>query len=145
MKWWRGGGGVAGNQGGRKGMVGREGGGQGMVGIEGGEGVHAYLVEYKTTTITSLSSSSLVSLLRLVAPSPNATRSRTPVGLFVVLGAWACLSFPLVPTGHRSGLVLAGRSLSSVWRSFVGRWPSFAGRAVVKVLGGCRRLGGRGC
>ena len=127
-------------------MVGREGGGQGMVGIEGGEGVHAYLVEYKTTTMITLSlSSSLVSLLHLVAPSPNMTPAHAPVGLFVVLGAWACLSFPLVAAGRHSGLVLAGRSLSSVWRSFVGRWPSFAGRAVVEVLGGCRRLGGRGC
>ena len=127
-------------------MVGREGGGQGMVGIEGGEAVHAYLVEYKTTTtITSSSSSSLMSLLCLVAPSLNVTRSRAPVGSFVVLGVWACLSFPLVAAGRRSGLVLAGRSLSSVWRLFVGRWPLFAGRAVVEVLGGCRRLGGRGC
>ena len=75
-----------------------------MIGIEGGEGLHAYLVEYKTTTtITSSSSSSLVPLLRLVAPSPNATRSRAPVGSFVVLGAWACLSFPLVAAGRRSG------------------------------------------
>ena len=140
------GGGVAGNHGGRKGMVGREGGGQGMVGIEGGEGVQAYLVEDKTTTmITSSSLSSLVSLLRLVAPSPNATRSHAPVGSFVVLGVWACLSFPLVAAGCRSGLVLAGRSLSSVWHSFVGRWPSFSSRTVVEVLGGCRRLGGRGC
>ena len=47
IKWWRGRGGVVGNDGGRKGMVGREGGGQGMVGIEGGEGLHAYLMEYK--------------------------------------------------------------------------------------------------
>ena len=140
------GGGVAGNHGGRKGMVGREGGGQGMVGIEGGEGVHDYLVEYKTMTrITSSSSSSLMSLLHLVALLPNATRSRMPVGSFMVLGAWACLSFPLVAAGHCSGLVLAGHSLSSIWRLFVGRWPSFAGCAVVEVLGGCHRLGGQGC
>ena len=127
-------------------MVGREGGGQGMVAIEGGEGVHAYLVEYKTTTtITSSSLSSLVSLLRLVAPLLNVTRSRAPVGLFVVLGAWASCRFPLVAADRRSGLVLARRSLSSIWHSFVGRWPSFASRAVVEVLGDCRCLGGQGC
>ena len=117
-----------------------------MVGIEGGEGVQACLVEYKTTTtITSSSSSSLVSLLHLVAPSLNATRSRVPIGSFVVLGAWACLSFPLVAAGHRSGLVLAGRSLSSVWRSLVGRWPSFLVARLSRCWGVCRRLGGRGC
>ena len=123
-------------------MVGMEGGGQGMVGIEGGEGLHAYLVEYKTmTTIMSLSLSSLASLLRLVAPSPNATRFHAPVGSFMVLGAWVCLPFPLVAAGRRSGLVLAGRLLSSVWHSFVGRWSSFAGRAVVEVLGGLSSSG----
>ena len=64
-----------------------------MLGLEGGERVHAYPMKYKTTTIT-LSSSSLVSLPRLVATSLNATHSRLSVGSSVVLGTWACVSFP---------------------------------------------------
>ena len=122
-------------------MVGREGGGQGMVGIEGGEGVHAYLVEYKTTmTITSSSSSSLVSLPCLVAPSPNATRSRAPVWSFVVLGAWACLSFPLVAAGRRSGRGCRCRpcwAFAAIRLAFVG-WAL----AVVYRSRGCRGVGG---
>ena len=33
----------------------------------------------------------------------DATWSRSPVGSSMVLGMWACLSFPLVATGRRSG------------------------------------------
>ena len=93
---------------------------------------------------------SLVSLVRLVAPSPNATRPRSPVGSSVVLGTWACLSSPLVAAGRRSGrgcrcrpcwafavirlalvywaLAVACRSLSSL-------------RAVIESLGGGRGFG----
>ena len=33
----------------------------------------------------------------------DATRSRLPIGSSVVLGTWACLSFPLVAAGRRLG------------------------------------------
>ena len=90
-------------------------------------------MEYKTTMTIMSSSSSLVSPPRLVALSPNATRSHAPVGSFMVLGAWACLSFPLVATGRRSGrgcrcrpcwvfavirLAFVGRLLAVVCRLF---------------------------
>ena len=114
-----------------------------MVGIEGGEGLHAYLVEYKTmTTITSSSSSSLVSLLAWLP------RRRTRHGPAPPLGrSWfwerghACRShlWPLVVLqGVVVVVVLAGHSLSSVWCLFVGRWPSFAGHCPL-----CTRLSSR--
>ena len=138
--------GVAGNHGGRKGMVGREGGGQGMVGIEGGEGVHAYLVEYKmTTTLSSSSLSSLVSLLRLVAPLPNVTWSHALLGhsWFWGLGR-ACRShlWPLV--------VIRGSSLLGIRCHPFGVHLLGAGRRLLvarlsRCWGGCCRLGSWGC
>ena len=120
-----GGEGVMGNKGGREGLMGSKGGREGLMGSKGGGG-SAYLVEYKmTTTIASSSSSSLVSLPRLVAPSPNATRSRVPVWSFVVLAAWACLSFPLVAAGRRLGRGCHCRPCSAftvIHLVFVG-WP----------------------
>ena len=124
-------------------MVGREGGGQGMVGIEGGEGVDAYLMEYKTTmTITSSSSSSLVSLLAWLPRRRTRHGPARPLGRSWFWGRGrACRShlWPLVVVrGVVVVVVLAGRSLSSVWRSLVGRWPSFAGRCPL-----CARLSSR--
>ena len=86
----------------------------------------------------------------LVCRVADATRSRSPVGSSVVLGTWACLSFPLVAAGRRSGcrcrcrpcwafavirlalvcwaLAVSCRSLSSL-------------RAVIESLGGQHRFG----
>ena len=98
-----------------------------------------------TTTITSSSSSSLVSLLRLVALSLNATRSHSPVGLSMVLGTWACLSFPLVAAGRRSGRgcrcrpcwAFAVIRLAFVcWALAVGCRSLSSLRAVIESLGG---------
>ena len=120
-------------------MVDRE----GMVGIEGGEGLHAYLVEYKTTmTIMLSSSSSLVSLLTWLA---HRQTRHGPVCLLGCSWFWgrgrACRShlwLLVVVRGVVVVVILAGRSLSSIWRSLVGRWPSFAGRCPL-----CTRLSSR--
>ena len=119
-------------------MVDRE----GMVGIEGGEGLHAYLVEYKTTTIKSSSSSSLMSLLAWLPRRRTRHGPARPLGRSWFWGRGrACHShlWPLVVVrGVVVVVVLAGRSLSSVWRLLVGRWPSFAGRCPL-----CARLSSR--
>ena len=80
----------------------------------------------------------------------DATRSCSPVGLSVVLGMWACLSFPLVAAGHRSGhgcrcrpcWAFAVIHLALVcWALAVGCRSLSSFRAVIESLGGGRRFG----
>ena len=80
----------------------------------------------------------------------DATRSRSPVGSSVVLGTWACLSFPLVAAGSRSGRgcrcrpcwAFAVIRLALVcWALAVGCRSLSSLRAVIESLGGGRRFG----
>ena len=83
-------------------------------------------------TLTSLSSLSLMSLPHLVAMSQM---QHSPACLLGHLWFWghgcACRSnlWPLVVIwGMVVVVILTGHSQSSVWHSFVWRWPSVAGR-----------------
>ena len=111
-----------------------------------------------TTMITSSSSSSLVSLPRLVATSRMRHGPARPLGRPSFCGRGrACRSHLwrlVVVRGVVVVAVLAGRSQPSVWRQFVGRWPSVTGRcpfcarlsrcwgvwAAVVVCGGVSRV-----
>ena len=80
----------------------------------------------------------------------DATRSRSPVGSSVVLGTWACLSFPLVAAGRRSGRrchchpcwAFAVIRLALVcWALAVGCRSLSSLHAVIESLGGGRHFG----
>ena len=78
--------------------------GEGMVGSDRGE--DAYCRENKTTTTLRSSSSSLVSLRRMLATSLTATRSYSSVGSFVALGPWVRVVLSSVGAGY---VVVGGR------------------------------------
>ena len=80
----------------------------------------------------------------------DATRSCSPVGSSVVLGTWACLSFPLVAAGRRSGRRCRCRPcwaftvirLALVcWALAVGCRSLSSLRMVIESLGRVRRFG----
>ena len=80
----------------------------------------------------------------------DATRSRSPVGSSVVLGTRACLSFPLVAAGRRSGRGCRCRPCwafvvillaLACWALAVGCRSLSSLRAVIESLGGGRRFG----
>ena len=80
----------------------------------------------------------------------DAKRSRSPIGLSVVLGTWMCLPFPLVAAGRRSGCCCRCRPcwafavirLALVcWALAVGCRSLSSLRAVIESLGGGRRFG----
>ena len=80
----------------------------------------------------------------------DATQSCSPIGSSVVLGTWACLSFPLVAAGHCSG---HGYRCHPCWAFTVIRlalvcWALAVGcqllsslHAVIESLGGGRCFG----
>ena len=123
-----------------------------------GEGVYAYHIEYKTTTTPLLSSLSLslVSLHWVHATLLTATRSRSPIELFVGLGPWVRVSLSSVGAGYAvvrghwsfdsrcwwSSLLLGGRcrSLGAGRRLPLAVFFAYGCR-----LGGCRILGSRVC
>ena len=122
-----------------------------------GKGVYAHHIEYKTTTMTLLaSSSSLVYLCRMLATSLTATCSRSPVKWFVALGPWVCVLLLSVGAG---GVVVHGRwSFDGRCRWFswlLGGWCCSLGAnhglplAVCSAcgcrLGGCHLLGSWVC
>ena len=88
-----------------------------------GDGVYAYLIEYKTTTMRLLSllfSSPLDSLRHVHAMLLTATHSQSPVKSFVALGPWvhvslssvALVTLSFVGAGHSTAI--AG-GLHSCW------------------------------
>ena len=118
-------------------------------------GEDAYRRENKATTMTLLlSSSSLVSLRRVLATSLTATRSDSFVGWLVALGPWVCLVLSSVGAGYvfvggrwsfnghcwQDSLLLGGgcRSLGAGRRLLLTLFFACSFR-----LGGCRILGGR--
>ena len=69
-------------------------------------GEDAYRRENKTTTTLWSSSSSLVSLRRVLATSLTVTRSYSSVGSFMVLELWVCVVLSAVGAGY---IVVGGR------------------------------------
>ena len=90
-------------------------------------GEDAYHRENKTTTTLRSSSSSLVSLRRVLATSLTVTRSYSSVGSFVALEPWVRVVLSSAGTGY---VVVGGRGSfnSRLWRDSLllgWCWPSF--------------------
>ena len=121
---------------------------QGMVDSGGGEGVNAYPMEYKMTTMIASSSSS-------PAWCHVADCDTVPLARCIVCGTGdaVCLSFLLVGAGRRLAVVGAFLSFLSLlavalvrralvcWALAVVCWPLSSLRAFVESLGGWRRFG----